>query len=59
MAGAAGSAVTSAAGAGAASVTCGADFAAAAAFGKLQEYGDATQQHVEDVQETLQSLLSN
>ncbi len=34
------------------------DFAAAAAFGKLQEYGDATQQRVEDVQETLQSVLS-
>ena len=29
------------------------DFAAAAAFGKLQEYGDATQQRVEDVKETL------
>ena len=34
------------------------DFAAAAAFGKLQEYGDATQQTIEDIKETLNSVLS-
>ncbi|AEI48696.1 sugar kinase [Runella slithyformis] len=34
------------------------DFAAAAAFGKLQEYGDASQQTVEDVNRTLQNVLS-
>lgn len=34
------------------------DFAAAAAFGKLQEYGDATQQRIEDIKETLLGVLS-
>ena len=34
------------------------DFAAAAAFGKLQEYGDASQQQIEDVKETLLGVLS-
>ncbi len=34
------------------------DFAAAAAFGKLQEYGDASQQTVEDVNGTLNNVLS-
>jgi len=33
------------------------DFAAAAAFGKLQEYGDATQQTIEDVKEILNKLI--
>lgn len=34
------------------------DFAAAAAFGKLQEYGDATQQTIEDVKDTLYGILN-
>ncbi|WP_028667431.1 sugar kinase [Runella zeae] len=34
------------------------DFAAAAAFGKLQEYGDATQQTIKDINETLQGILN-
>lgn len=34
------------------------DFAAAAAFGKLQEYGDASQQTVDNVKKTLQSVMS-
>ncbi|MCP9753919.1 sugar kinase [Lacihabitans sp. CCS-44] len=35
------------------------DFAAAAAIGKLNEYGDATQQKVEDVNQILNALLVN
>jgi 2-dehydro-3-deoxygluconokinase len=35
------------------------DFAAAAAIGKLNEYGDATQQKVEDVIQILNALLVN
>jgi 2-dehydro-3-deoxygluconokinase len=35
------------------------DFAAAAAIGKLNEYGDATSQSVEDVNEILNNILVN
>jgi 2-dehydro-3-deoxygluconokinase len=35
------------------------DFAAAAAIGKLNEYGDATQQKVEDVNQILNNILVN
>ena len=35
------------------------DFAAAAAIGKLNEYGDATTQSVEDVNEILNNILVN
>jgi 2-dehydro-3-deoxygluconokinase len=35
------------------------DFAAAAAIGKLNEYGDATQQKLENVNQILNTLLVN